>query len=195
MSSLDDETNSDQASLVSYIDEAFDELLEDQPEPSKQPQKGKAGTKVVKTDQAKKDAANRKLGLHGELFVLEYEKARLSRVGRNDLAEKVEWVSQEIGDGLGYDILSFEEDGAKLHIEVKTTNGGKATAFYISANEFEVWSDKVESYRLYRVFRFAKGPKLFVISGEPTTALKLEPTTYRARMNGLQNKFRIRFLV
>ncbi|MFC4291367.1 DUF3883 domain-containing protein [Sphingorhabdus arenilitoris] len=182
MSSLDDETNSDLASIAAYIVEAFEELLEDQPEPSKQPQKAKAGSKVAKTDHAKKDAKNRKLGFQGEQFVVEYEKARLVRTGRDDLAQKVEWVSKEIGDGLGYDILSFQEDGTKFHIEVKTTNGGKATPFYISVNELEVWRDKVDNYCLYRVFRFAKGPKLFVISGDPIIALKLEPMTFRARV-------------
>ena len=45
-------------------------------------------------------------------------------LGRPDLAEKVIHVSQIEGDGAGYDIKSFHEDGTVKYIEVKTTRGG-----------------------------------------------------------------------
>jgi hypothetical protein len=47
-------------------------------------------------------------------------------VGRDDLAQKVEWVAVTIGEGLGFDVLSFDaDDGSERLIEVKTTGLGK----------------------------------------------------------------------
>ena len=56
------------------------------------------------------DIQNRKLGLAGELLVLEYERKNLIDAGRKDLAENVQHVSVEQGDGAGYDIRSFSID-------------------------------------------------------------------------------------
>ncbi|HCF55246.1 MAG TPA: DUF3883 domain-containing protein [Bacillus sp. (in: Bacteria)] len=39
------------------------------------------------------------------------------------------------GDGVGFDISSFDLDDNPKYIEVKTTSGGKRTPFMISANE------------------------------------------------------------
>src|SRR5262245_45461243 len=61
---------------------------------------------LVLVGQAERDAANRQLSLFGEQFVYDLERYRLNSVGRDDLAQKVEWVPQTIGDGLGYDIES-----------------------------------------------------------------------------------------
>ena len=56
--------------------------------------------------------------------------------GRDDLASRVQWVSQTIGDGLGFDILSFDEaDDSRRMLEVKATGLGKFFPFYVIANE------------------------------------------------------------
>ena len=48
-------------------------------------------------------------------------------VGGDDLAAKVEWVAETCGDGLGFDVLSFDEaDDSERFIEVKTTGLGQA---------------------------------------------------------------------
>jgi hypothetical protein len=60
-------------------------------------------------DFAERDAANRHLGGLGEEFVVLLERHRLRAVGRDDLAGKVERVSQTTGDGLGFDVLSFDD--------------------------------------------------------------------------------------
>ena len=79
-----------------------------------------------KIDFAEKDAANRKLGKLGEEFVYTLERHRLKEAGRDDLALKVQWVSQTIGDGLGFDILSFDEaDDSERMLEVKATGLGQ----------------------------------------------------------------------
>jgi hypothetical protein len=76
-----------------------------------------------KFDVAGRDERNRALGRAGEERVLAHERAALRTAGRDDLARKVRWVSDEDGDGAGYDIASFGPDGRARLIEVKTTNG------------------------------------------------------------------------
>ncbi|PTN03578.1 uncharacterized protein DUF3883 [Rhodovulum imhoffii] len=76
-----------------------------------------------KSDVAGRDERNRVLGRAGEERVLAHERLALRAAGRDDLARKVRWVSEEDGDGAGYDIASFEQDGRSRLIEVKTTNG------------------------------------------------------------------------
>ena len=79
-----------------------------------------------KIDFARRDAMNRHLGQLGEEFAVEVEKRRLLFHGRDDLAAKVEWVAETCGDGLGFDVLSFDEgDDSERYIEVKTTGLGK----------------------------------------------------------------------
>ena len=75
------------------------------------------------------DERNRALGLAGEKLILAHERANLIDAGRFDLAERVRWISQEDGDGAGYDIASFFPQGKSRLIEVKTTCGWERTPF------------------------------------------------------------------
>ena len=86
-------------------------------------------------DAAGRDERNRALGRAGEALALAHECAVLKDAGRDDLAREVRWVSQEEGDGAGYDIASFAPDGRTRLLEVKTTRGWDRTPFYISRNE------------------------------------------------------------
>ena len=86
-------------------------------------------------DYAEADARNRALGRAGECLVLHYERETLMCKGRPDLAQRVRYVAEIEGDGAGYDVLSFAEDGTVKYIEVKTTRGSAETAFFLSANE------------------------------------------------------------
>jgi hypothetical protein len=98
--------------------------------------------KVQKIDFAEKEAANRKLAMLGEQFVYDLERYRLKEAGRDDLARRVEWVSQTIGDGLGFDILSFEvSDESERMLEVKATALGKFFPFYVTTNEVRCSED------------------------------------------------------
>lgn len=137
---------------------------------------------VGKFDQAARDAANRRLGKAGEEFAVNEEKRRLTVAGREDLAAKVRWVSKDIGDGFGYDIESYSEDGSTIFIEVKTTRGAISTPFYISNNELLVAKKKRDAYRIYRVFSFEVQPRIYVIRGPLEQFLALEPIMYRARV-------------
>lgn len=137
---------------------------------------------VTKVDFSEKEARNRKLGEAGEFFVYQYEIQKLNRNGINDLAKRVAWVSKELGDGLGYDIRSFDLDGRELFLEVKTTTSGRATPFFVSNNEVAVSEQKGTAFRLVRVFDFLKNPRFFTLSGSLSDTLSLEPTSYRARV-------------
>ena len=135
-----------------------------------------------KFDQATKDAANRKLGRAGEEFIAERERWYLRSQGRADLAVKVERVSDTRGDGLGYDILSFDPaTGAEIYIEVKTTNCGQEFPFYISRAELEASLELASRYQLVRVFNFSTRPQFYRISGNLQQALILRPLTFEAR--------------
>jgi hypothetical protein len=132
-------------------------------------------------DFAGRDARNRQLGELGEQFVVELEKQRLNEHGRDDLANRIEWISQTRGDGIGFDILSFDEkDDSERFIEVKTTGLGKFFPFYVSSTEVRCSQDCVDQYYLYRVFRFARSPRAYVLSGSLSDTCSLQPTQYRA---------------
>ncbi|WP_395089764.1 DUF3883 domain-containing protein [Armatimonas sp.] len=145
---------------------------------SEKPDMPRVGRRI---DYARREASNRSLGRQGEEFVLSWETERLRRHGRDDLARKVEWVSEVQGDGLGFDIASFDvQTDQPIAIEVKTTRGGQYNPFFVTRNEAEVSQEMTESYRLYRLYRFAIEPRLFIVPGPLDASLILEPYTYRA---------------
>lgn len=59
-------------------------------------------------------------------------------------------VSATEGDAAGYDIRSFELDGRVRYIEVKATEGGASTSFFISANEVAFSEQRTDSYHSCR---------------------------------------------
>ena len=136
--------------------------------------------KAVKRDYLEREAQNRSLGLAGEAFVIQFEHWRLKGLGKHRLAEKVEHVSQTKGDGLGYDVLSFESDGRERLIEVKTTTFGRDTPFFVSRGELSLSKCAKEQFHLYRLFEFRKAPRLFDLAGSLELNCLLDPLTYRA---------------
>lgn len=128
-----------------------------------------------------REARNASLGRAGEEFVINVERARLLRHGRDDLAADLEHVAVTRGDHVGFDVLSFEPDGRERMIEVKTTAFGQMTPFYVSRNQVEVSGRERERYHLCRVFRFRRDPKLFSLSGDIRSNFVLDASEYRAR--------------
>lgn len=129
-----------------------------------------------KIDFVAREERNRALGEAGERFILEYERARLLNAGQQALAKRVEQISSTKGDGLGYDILSFELDGRERLIEVKTTVFGKYMPFYVSRNELLFSESRAEDYYLYRVFSFRNNPRFFQLEGSINSGCNLTPT-------------------
>lgn len=140
------------------------------------------GRPVRAVDYLAMEARNASLGLAGEQFVVNFERARLIHEGKGILADRVEHVAISVGDGLGFDVLSFEASGADRLIEVKTTAYGIDTPFYVTANELGVSQERSDVYHLYRPFRFRTDPQLFTVPGAIGTTCWLSPTQYRARV-------------
>jgi len=143
-------------------------------------------TKTFKTrrfpDYSKQEARDREIGKAGELLVLQYEKEALTKAGRSDLAERVRHISEEEGDGAGYDIDSFSPDAAKKYIEVKATTGGKETDFFLTANELEFSKLHPSNYHLYRVYNLnltRNTGEFYFINGSVLDHFVLIPTQFR----------------
>jgi hypothetical protein len=124
------------------------------------------------------EARNRSLGLAGEELVFRFERERLRLAGEHNLADQVEHVARTQGDGLGYDIRSFEVDGRDRLIEVKTTRFGALTPFFASRSEVEFSEERRDDYQLYRLFSFRAEPRLFTLAGSLRSSCQLEPFSY-----------------
>ena len=131
-------------------------------------------------DVAGRDERNRALGHAGEECVFRHEIHVLRQSGREDLARRVRWISQEDGDGTGYDIASFTPEGRERLIEVKTTNGWERTPFHISRNEIEVAQERRDDWHLFRVYEFARAPKAFELRPPLDAHVSLTATSFRA---------------
>lgn len=167
-------------------------LLEGPPETTDEPgiqaSSGAAAGKdrtARKVDFVRLDAENRRLGHLGEEWALEFERRRLHDVERRpDLAKRIDWVSQAEGDGAGYDLRSFNVDESRRFIEVKTTGLGKYFPFYVTPNEVVVSERHPAEYHLYRVFRFATDPRMYILPGALSSTCRLNPSQYVARAGG-----------
>lgn len=134
-------------------------------------------------DFLKKAKNQKKLGLAGELMVLKFERDRHISNGNKPIADRVKHISEECGDGAGYDILSYDENGFEKYIEVKTTTGPIDTPFLISSNELSFSQLHSESFYLYRVFDYDKEKnegKLYIIRGDLSEHLCLKAQQYIA---------------
>ena len=136
------------------------------------------------------DAVNERrtsLGKNGEAFALRYEVERV-RSFAPQLAEYVCHVSEREGDGLGYDIRSVNCRGETIYtiyIEVKTTQGGADTPFYMSINELNFFSANPNNAFIYRVYDFDPvigTGEVRVISGQELLAqYALAPISFSVR--------------
>lgn len=132
----------------------------------------------------------KKIGDVGELLAIEVERKRLIAEGRPDLAEKIEHVARTIGDGLGFDVLSFEKIGTdyfEKYIEVKSTTGAKNKPFDITANEVEVSEEKGQHYCIYRFYGLsstAKEVRYYECRGSIKENFTLEATAFKAYYKG-----------
>lgn len=124
------------------------------------------------------DFQRRVLGAAGEEWVIALERERMRRLGRPDLSDRISWVSRNDGDGAGYDVGSFWPDGRRRMIEVKTTNLGPRTPFYITRWEIQTSTDNEASYSLYRVHGFARDPRIYVLDGNIQERARLEPKVF-----------------
>lgn len=132
------------------------------------------------TNYIEREARNRSLGAAGELFALNYERARLIHVGKESLAARIEHTSKARGDYEGYDILSFDETGAERLIEVKTTKYGAETPFFVTRNEVSTSERRASLYHVYRLYGFRQAPKLYTLPGAISQSCQLSAASFLA---------------
>ncbi|MBA9027603.1 DUF3427 domain-containing protein [Peribacillus huizhouensis] len=164
--------------LINQEDLVKDHLVETQ-RPSLMPDKAKESRSfyATKVDYAENSKRNSELGLKGELLVVNHLK--------NVLGYDTIHTSVIEGDGAGYDIEAFKEDGTSLYIEVKTTKGGINTPFIITANELAFSLEYTNNYELYRVYEYdhnSNSGKFYRVEGDLKDSLNLKPTVYRAKL-------------
>ena len=135
---------------------------------------------VRKFNPVERDFRNRKLGRDGEELVFQFEQEKLRQIDRPDFAKKVRWISEDDGDGAGFDILSFDWNGKERLLEVKTTVGSEITPFYITRNEPSLSTERPDAFRLCRVFEFSKHPRMFELSPPLDKLVHLSPLSYEA---------------
>jgi len=104
-----------------------------------------------KVDWTKVEGLRRATGHLGEQIVLNIEKEYLTSIGHPELAAKVCNVALTLGDGTGYDILSYYPDGSNKYIEVKSTSGKLDSSFILTRNEISFLESHMEVSFVYRV--------------------------------------------
>jgi len=162
----------------------FSKFLADPPSPYtvREPGPGAYVPRATVRDYLERETRNRSLGAAGEDLALASERPRLWRAGKSAFSDRVEQVSKTQGDGLGYDILSYDVSGAERFIEVKTTAFAKDTPFYISRREVVVSAREADRYHVYRIFDFRRRPQMYAVSGAVQNRFVLHPTTFLAHM-------------
>lgn len=124
---------------------------------------------------------NKKIGDIGELIILEYERSNTKKL---NIPNKPTHDAKDIGDGIGYDILSFDKAQTKKYIEVKTTRGKKTTPFFITQNELIKSQLEKENYYLYRLYELDEkemNAKLYIIKGD-LTKYCMNPVKYKVAL-------------
>lgn len=137
-----------------------------------------------KRDYAAQTNQDLEVGRLGEKQVVAYEQAQLADFP--ELQQKVTQVSDTVGDGLGYDVLSFDRQGREKHIEVKTTTQDENTPFFMSANERQYAEHHAETYELFRVFNFDAQRltgHFYILKGSLEDHCDFKPTNYQVTVN------------
>jgi hypothetical protein len=132
-------------------------------------------------DYVAREQDNAALGRAGEQWTVEFERRRLIEAGRRDLAKSVRHVAMLDGDGLGYDIRSFDPaSGNERLIEVKTTRSGVRTSFYLTRNEVNLSRRESDRFSLYRVHSFGLRTRVYWLDGPLDQTCTLSADVYRA---------------
>ena len=171
-----------------------DEVLEERPaddftleltEPSSGGNGHRGHSKKVKVgrhkDYGKLQEQKNKIGELGELIAFNYIYDEMRQAG---IDKAPVHVSKDEGDGLGYDIRSWNKQGILIKNEVKTTTGKSKDGFDITPNEIAVSREENIVYRIIRIYNLApkKGTAKICIYEGPITSqdYELVPTAYRA---------------
>lgn len=130
----------------------FDQLsLTERPPHQRQQLPSYRPIKISETLRRRMEDQKIRIGMFGELAVMEYEVARLQpELGFG--TREVRHISKT-NDAAGYDIESWD-GGEEIYIEVKTTVGDFWSNLFFTKNEFDKMQDLGKSYHLYRICKF-----------------------------------------
>lgn len=132
------------------------------------------GGRPKKVDYQRRQERNSEVGRIGEEFAVGYERWRLS--AKPNLANAIEHVALT-DDTLGYDIRSFDLNGASRYVEVKATEGPLTTRFFLTANELAYAESHPDQYVLLRVSDLRGSPECYELRF-PFSEIELRPTVY-----------------
>jgi len=107
-----------------------------------------------------------KIGKKGEGWVFEYEKCKLIKLGKSDLAEKVIWHRNHAIDRTpGWDITSYDANGEQIFIEVKSTTGETLNEVILTVKEWQKATEDslCNKYLIYLVTNVLTKPNLEII--------------------------------
>lgn len=144
---------------VHYYSKKNNKLMEDEREKIEvkdfnlYPKKQKINLCGTHIDYIEVEKKNKRIGAAGERFVYDYER-KIVEEYKLPKTKTVRHISKLDGDGFGYDILSYDENGNEKYIEVKTTVNSENSSFFITANELAKSEESKENYYLYRVYCF-----------------------------------------
>lgn len=120
----------------------------------------------------------KRVGDIGESLVLDYER---NLDYNKDKQQRIRNIAKDVGDGAGYDILSFDEHGNPKYIEVKTTLGGRNSPFFISINErnFLLNNDNTFIYRVFDISFENKEASFFILTKDDILNLNYKPQVFK----------------
>jgi hypothetical protein len=161
------------------------EIREFEPRPPKAPSPAKGGSR-----HRRYSPESRKVGSAGEKAVLEFEREKLTSLGRPDLVKHIRWHTER-GEFPGWDITSFDEAGNEIFIEVKATIGRNISAVNITTNEWEAAKRQVGRYLIYLVTdALSETPSIERLKNPyervEQAQLQLEPIVYELSLTSLK---------
>ena len=138
----------------------------------------------------------------GVAFVISGEQERLRSLGLEDLALQVKSIYKTdkdniTNDGDGYDVLSFNDKGEPIYIEVKTslTNKSDNVVFNISEKEVALMYGNLEEYDrdhafiyyVYDIDMENHKAKIFPIDADMFSEYELKPTMFKVNEEYIEN--------
>lgn len=136
--------NTDDCDLLDFNGTYFDARFPEHPISSAYFEK----TKESKINYQKRQERNERIGKIGEKLICNDEMSKLHNFKSNN---SVDYIASK-DDSKGYDIVSFDEKGKKIYIEVKTTKTKNKDCFYLTDNEKKQILNYKDCYKIYRVF-------------------------------------------
>lgn len=134
-------------------------------------------------------------GTLGEEIIYKDEIKKLKSLGLKHLIDSVKWITQTEDknvtlDGLGYDIISFNEKEEKIYIEVKcstTNNSDELITFNLSDKEVKFMNGELDGidknhcfiYYVYNINKQNKTANKYIIDHNEFSNFNLISTNYK----------------